>query len=305
MRSLIAALVVVAAVGCAGAQSAIEPPVVLLRDISNAPRIARGESVDFDASTTLFMPEGWRETVTSAGEVLLTVHFHSARWYAIEEHARRGARNPFLALYLGEGSRVYGAPFEPQGHLRELITRAEQEFRRRGAPENARVREIELQSFSAGYGAIREILKNPEYVKMTRRVVLADSLYAGITSDTQGRRIPDPENMWMFIDFARKAAAGEKQFLAAHSGIVTGYASTSETAVAIIEALGGKRELVTTGSVRAAVPGLPYPLESRFDKGQCHIWGYAGNTPEIHMAIARQIAGFHLALDREQERRSK
>lgn len=299
---------------CLGFASA-EPPTVVLRDISKAPRVAKGELVAFDTSTSLFLPEGWKEQITSSPPAIkLTVHFHSAQWFAIEEHWRRGARNPILANYQGEGSSVYRRPFEDRELFGRLVSRTRDELTSRGAPAEIAINDIELQSFSAGYGAVREILKSPEYVKLISRVVLADSLYASLTTETlssaqlmtteagttEPRGVPDPKQMQPFYEFAQLAIAGKKQLLLAHTTIFTGsYASTVETADSLIHALGLAREVVTTGSLPAAAADAQFRLYSRCDKGGFHVWGYEGNTPQAHIAVARTIANFWNALEEE------
>jgi hypothetical protein len=284
----------------APAVQAPAPPTVTLRDIAHAPRVARGTSISLETSVTLFLPDGWRDEIaTPTGSLKLTVHFHSAQWFAVEEHARRGARNPIVAAYYGEGSTVYQRPFLDPGHLDAMLSTVTAELLRHGAPPGTHPGPIELQSFSAGYGAVREILKSPVNSRRISAVVLADSLYASRTTDSLGRAVPDPAQMASFIDFARMAARGEKQMLVAHTTIVTPtYCSTVETADALIQALGGTREAVTTGSLAAATEGTSFPLTSRCDIGAFHVWGYEGRTGHAHMAVARTIADFWSALGR-------
>src|SRR6185369_18020691 len=97
-------------------------------------------------------------------------------------------------------------------------------------------------SFSAGYGGIREILKQEALFKRIDAIVLSDSLYAGFTGDAAQRKV-DPANMEGFLKFAREAAAGRKTFIIAHSSDpVPTYASTTETASYLIEQLGLQRK---------------------------------------------------------------
>lgn len=297
------ALLLLAGAGSAQCAGKIEPPPVVLRDVSKTPRTAKGTTVSLETSVTLFLPEGWRDEITTDGRLRVTVHFHGAQWFVIEEHARRGARNPLIAAYYGEGSTVYRKPFEQPGYFDAMLTSATAELRKRGAPANTRLDPIELQSFSAGYGAVREILKSPEYVSRIDRVLLADSLYGNRTTDTLGRPQADPEQLKPFTDYARMAAKGDKVFLFAHTSIVTPYASTVETADGLIKALGAKRELVTTGSLAAAAEGSSFPLTSRCDVNGFHIWGYEGPTGQAHMAVARTIADYWRALGVDRPKR--
>lgn len=277
------------------AQQATTPPIVNWRDISTMPRIAQGERVDFDTSTTLFLPEGWRERAAAAPhEICLTIHYHSAIWYAIEEHARRGATTPLLAFYPGEGSSTYANLYPTRTPFDEQITSVTAELAKRLGLPNVEISQYELESFSAGYGAIRELLKHEDIANKTRAVVLADSLYASATTDTQGCRVPDPQQMQPFIDYAKRAANGEKKMVVAHSSIaIASYCSTVETADAILRAL----EIKKIEQPKTDAPGPDFPLVSRGDSGNLHVWGYGGPDAKAHSAIARAIADYWKQLD--------
>ena len=277
----------------------VEPPVINWRDISVIPRISVGERVDFDTSTVLFLPLGWQETIGPDGDAKLTVHYHGAVWYAIEEHARREAKNPILAFYPGEGSTTYGRLYPNRAPFDEAMTSVSGELSKRLSGKEVKIAKLELESFSAGYGAVREILKWPDVVEKTESVVLADSLYASATTDTQGLRVPDPDQMKPFVDFAKLAAAGKKTMVVAHSSIeIKSYCSTVETADAILKALSVPRLKTTQVPPAAAASGLDFPLTSRGDQGNLHVWGYAGDPAKAHMAIARAIADFWRAVKR-------
>ena len=276
----------------------ITPPVVNWRDISITPRLAFGERIDFGTSTVLFLPEGWEKTIGEAGSVKLTMHYHGAIWYAIEEHARRGATNPFIAFYPGEGSSTYGRLYPTREPFDEQLTSVTVELNKRyhgKAP--AFIENIELESFSAGYGAIREILQWPDVVQKTSAVVLADSLYSSAVTEA-GERVPDPVQIKPFIDFARLAAEGKKKMVVAHSSIeIQSYCSTVETANAILRALNISRTQLSDVPPPAASPNADFPLTSRGDSGNLHVWQYAGNPAKAHSAIARAVADYWKAIN--------
>ena len=306
--------------------AAPEPPLVVLRPISPALSTFRGTSVTLEETTVtidlpnmkkqarseavLYLPDGWKDTVTTAGPtagaVPVTVHFHGAPWYAAAEHARRGARHPLVAISSGEGSSMYSGPFvrEP-GRLSRLLVRAAEAMTSRVASPT-RFEPVEFQSFSAGYGAVRELLKQDEWQRRVTRLVLADSLYGSLTTDTAtGRQMPDPVQLAPFIRFARAAAGGPndgaptKRFVTAHTAIRVNYASTADTADALLAAIAEPRVAVAPGSHPAAPAdgSTTFPLTSRGGRGGFAVWGYAGATPEAHMAVARTMADFHRALD--------
>lgn len=294
-----------------------EPPPVVLRDIAAAPRSARGTSVSLERTTVtialsgqaprestaevvLFLPEGWTDTLTTSA-VPLTVHFHGAPWFAIEEHARRGARHPLLAVHLGEGSSMYQRPLENRDYFPALLEKARARAAENAGVSGLRFGPLEVQSFSAGYGAVRELLKDVRWQREIRRLVLADSLYASLTTDSAGLLQPDSEQMRPFVRYAEQARQNGSayQFLIAHSTIRVGsYADTVHTSDYLIERLGGTRSEVTTGSLPAAAADAPFPLESRYDENGVHIWAYHGATPQAHMAIARTIPEFWHSLSK-------
>lgn len=267
------------------------PPVVTLRDIAAMPRQAKGKVIQFHDNTTLFIPEGYQ--VPASKDMTLTIHFHGADWFAIEEHARRGAKNPLLVFSGFEGSSKYKAPFEDGTLFAKLIKKVEDDF-------DAHVNEIEISSFSAGYGAVREILKSPAYVRLIKTVVLADSCYASFAVKGGGAdRKPLPEHMEPFLDFASLAAKGEKNFIMAFSQQPTqDYASTSDTARALVAGVGGELKTVRKNTIPASHFSLRYPLLYRYDRDGLHVWGYGGRDARAHMAQARALADFFAALDK-------
>jgi len=274
----------------------ITPPVVTLRDIAHMPHLAKGEKVQLAEHATLFVPEGY--DVPASGEIFLSVHFHGVDWFPMEEHHRRNATNPLLIYGGMEGSSKYQKPFEDKNLFSNLLKDVENYFKTHGAPQTSRVTSVEISSFSAGYGAVREILKSPEYVNMIKTLILADSCYASFATPGGGAdRKPLPEQMEPFISFARLAADGKKDFVMTFSQLVTkDYASTSDTARALVAGVDGEFKNIPPDSILSANHYLKYPLLYRYDKGGLHVWGYGGDDPGAHMAQARATADFYQAL---------
>src|SRR5205814_5085774 len=102
---------------------------------------------------------------------------------------------------------------------------------------------IILTSWSAGYGAVRAILRVPENYARVDRVLLMDGMhasYAGDAPNTGPRQesVIAPEDVNVFVKFARDAIAGRKRMFVTHSEIFPGtYASTTETADSIVSTL--------------------------------------------------------------------
>ncbi len=144
-----------------------------------------------------------------------------------------------LVITVTEGgfSQAYAKPFSDP----ELLTRMLDELlnvarQRSDIPDNATVGRLTIASFSAGYAAVRELLKHDRWHDQIDGLLFLDSIYAGYVSDSDRR--PLPEQMQGFIRFARQATTGQKRMIVIHNRLMPGsYASTSETADAILNAL--------------------------------------------------------------------
>ena len=250
------------------------------------------EIEDGDRRYTLFLPKEMKRTE----DVTLAIHFHSAQWHAIQEHLDRGLDGPMIAFYPGEGSSVYGKSFEDKDRLGRWKERVAQELRNRGFPDTAQVKRIDITSFSAGYGAVRQLLKDADTFKSIGRVILGDSLYGSLDA-TSAERIPAREHIEVWLPLAQAALRGEKEFVITYSAVKTPtYASSSECARAIVSAVHGQMKPIERGSLPATLDPQ-FPLLERFDSGKFHVWGYGGEDAAAHMTHARHLADVWKALD--------
>jgi len=189
---------------------------------------------------------------------------------------------------LGQGSSVYRAPFEDQKKLSQLVEKVEKQLQ-------TRVSAIDISSFSAGYGAVREIVKSAEYRRMIRRIVLCDSMYASFAPNSTTQ--PAPEHIEPWIAFGKMAAKGEKTFVLTHSQVPsTTYANTAQCAAALVEAVGRAKVIVPRGSIPATLDP-EFPLLTRTDIGHFHVWGYDGADAPAHLTHIRHLADVWRALD--------
>jgi len=276
--------------GLAQGQSLPEPPVTARRTISARASLP-GTSIeleDGDRKYTLFIPS----IAKPSSDVVLTIHFHSAIWHALQEHVDRGVTGPVIAFYPGEGSSVYAQSFQDPERLKRWMERTLSELKSRGWPADARIKAIDISSFSAGYGAVRELVKDPSAFALIRRVVLADSMYGSLMVGIE-TRTPLAEHVLVWKPLAEAAMKGEKTFAITFSQVPTpSYASSSEMAGALVEALGEKFVAVSSTN------DPDYPLLKRFDKGRFHVWGYIGEDGQAHMTHARHLADVWKALDK-------
>jgi hypothetical protein len=218
----------------------------------------------------LLLPEGARVRRTMP----LFVHFHGAEWLAEKSAVGRNRNAAVLSVHLGAGSGVYSKAFADPQRFQQLL----QEAAKAIDPANPPVfRPVVLSSFSAGYGAIREILKNRDNWPEIEAVVLVDSLHTGYASEV----IPGPietEPLQPFLEFARAAAQGDKQMVVTHSEIFPGtFASTTETSDYLVSSLGLKRRPV----LKWGPGGMQQISDVRQDG--LHVLGFAGNSAPDHI----------------------
>jgi len=134
-----------------------------------------------------------------------------------------------------------------------------------------------LTSFSGGYVAVREILKQSQFRNRITDVVLADSLYAPRVPEKKNEL--DPDAMAPFLDYARRASAGECVFLFSHLyPPEEQYRGNTTTLAAsyLIDRLHVPRRPASSRNSRGA------QLLYRADRGGFHVFGYAGMTTQDH-----------------------
>src|SRR5262245_60306744 len=210
---------------------------------------------------TLFLPE----KLPREGPLPMFLRFHGPGWIA--EVAARSGNLAVLSAQLGSGSAVYAKPFTDAKALAELLREAETKSGRK-------LTLVGLSGWSAGYGAVRAILRVEDYYRQVRWVVLLDGMHASYKDD---KREPLPAHLDEFVRFARDAAAGRKQFLITHTQIVPGsYASTTETADHILAALS-----LTRMPAKGVTAGLPVLTQAA--KGGLRVLGCSGNTAADHV----------------------
>lgn len=257
------------------------PPAMPHRDLGPGWDVASTTETiqDGDVSFQLRLPEGEPEPE-------LAIHFHGAAWFAIDEHVARGLRGPLIVFNNGQGSSVYQAPFKDPGRLDRWIGRVEDAVRRR--VPGYRIGSVAITSFSAGYGAVREIVRDPARWKKVRAIVLLDSMYASFASD--GSKVPEPSQIDVWLPYVRSAMAGERTFVFTYSQVPTEtYANSAACARALARAAGIEMRPVERGTLTATLDP-DFPLLERADQGGAHVWGYGGVDAQAHMTHARHLS---------------
>ena len=213
---------------------------------------------------------------TNHARVPLIVHFHGAPWLVERHIATEMPGAVLITVQLGAGSSAYGNPFADAGLFPKLIAEAQEAL---GLTEGWS--SITLSGFSAGYGAVRAILRQPENYKRVSSVLLLDGIHASYEPEgkglTGGGSIKTSD-LDSFVAFARDAAAGKKTFVLTHSQIFPGsYASTTECIDHLLGQIGVRR--------RAKLKHSPMEMQqlSTVDKRRFFVFGYAGDSAPDHV----------------------
>jgi hypothetical protein len=229
-----------------------------------------------------------RGGVAKNGDFDLGVHFHGHDG-ARKEWIRVMNGPALFGVTLGNGSGIYESTFRDTAAFPTLLESIEKVMAERAGRKQARARRIVLTAWSAGYGAVRSILSQPDARARIDSVILLDGLHCDYAGDGLERADLEP-----FLRSARAAATNKCLMVVSHSSIVPpGYASTTETANYLIRELGGKAQRARP---RASDP-LGMQLISRYDRGDFHVRGYTGKAePDhcAHLTLFRDILKVHL-----------
>lgn len=234
--------------------------------LKDDPPAGRREALEIG---TLFIPAGLKKTAP------LLIHFHGAGWIA-EVAAARAGGTATISMQLGSGSGAYAKPFADQELFLRLLGEAERKAGVTFAP-------ITLSGWSAGYGAIREILKVPANYARVDRVLLIDGFHTGYVGGAPGKgpgqeSVIEADGLQIFLQFARDAVAGRKRMVITHSEIFPGtFASTTECTDWLLAQLA----LPRTAVLRWGPMGLQQL--SYASSGRFRLVGFAGNTAPDHV----------------------
>ncbi|MEQ9455334.1 MAG: hypothetical protein RLN76_12185 [Phycisphaeraceae bacterium] len=234
-----------------------------------------------DSRHKLFVPDN---LVIDSGMVDVLVHFHGDPATVNNNAGYAGLNAVIVNVSYSGFSSAYSTPFSDPTLFGDVLDSALVSLR--SLPEfgtNASWDDVSVSSFSAGYGAVREILKQPAYFAQIDGLLLADSLYASFTSSTN--TTPSASQMAPFVAFAQAAAAGTKTMVVSHSQVQTyTYANTAETADALIQAVGTR----AIGTNQTGLGSLSFYRTA--SKRNFEVWGATGASATAHTEHLRFMA---------------
>jgi hypothetical protein len=260
------------------AQQSAQMPSPMAENARPHPRISQtetpGRRVELTSlkGATLFAGP----KVNPKKSVPLIIHFHGVAWLVEHHIALRVPNAALITVNLGSGSSAYGRPFEQPELFQTLIDEASRSLGLKHGWSS-----ITLTGFSAGYGAVRAILRQKKYIALVNNVLLLDGMHASYSPE--GKLLADggsinATDLDSFVEFSREAVTGRKTLVFTHSEIFPGtYASTTECAEYLLRVLG----LRTRPELKSGPMGMQQL--SVIDAGRFHVIGYAGNSAPDHV----------------------
>ncbi|WP_146444783.1 hypothetical protein [Botrimarina colliarenosi] len=227
----------------------------------------------------MFIPSGY--TPAADGKVNLLVHFHGDSQTVWNNAAYADLDAVIVTVNYSGLSSAYSNPFSNTSLFQTLLNDARSRLASRpGFGASTTLGHLSVSSFSAGYGAVREILKAPAYRNEIDSLLAADSLYATTASD--GTALDS--QMTGYKAFADAAAAGLKRFIFTHSEIpIYTYESTAETGDELLAHLG-----LTAQPINQSGLGT-LDFYRTAELGGFTLWGARGMTGDDHLAHLRYL----------------
>jgi hypothetical protein len=213
------------------------------------------------------------------GKYDLVVHFHGVCSAQEGNLERAGVNAIVVSVNLGIGSGPYEDAFRDAGALDALLRATQRAIAQSGrVPAGTAQGRVALSAWSAGFGAVSAILKNPDAAQRVDAVLLADGLHTSYL-DEKKRTLNDAP-LAKYVRVAEAAMRGDKLFVLTHSSIQTaGYPSATETIGELLK-LTGLPKSPTNGAVVGA-RGMKEIYESHL--GGFHVKGFEGTQAKDHV----------------------
>lgn len=217
---------------------------------------------------TLFVPQGLRPNRPAT----LLFFFHGGDWLP-ELAASQQRQMAVVTVQAGAGSGSYVRLFQDPTRFLSLVAAAE-------SASHLHFGQIALGGWSAGCGALRQILLDPASYARVRRVLCIDGVHTGYTHGTPGpfESDLDASNLEIWLRFGQDAMAGKKRLIITHSEIFPGtFASTTETADWLL------REWRLSPHPVARFGPMGTQMLSRVSASGLTVIGFAGNSAPDHV----------------------
>ena len=230
----------------------------------------------------LFIPSNYHQRPGAVADLLVHFHGDSQTYWNNAKYANLNAL--IVTVNYSGLSSAYSTPFSNASLFQTLVNDALAKARAEANIPDALVWDkLGVSSFSAGYGAVREILKSATYRNDVDALLAADSLYA----TTAGDQTPVDSQMIDYKTFAALAKNGQKTFVYSHSLVPTyTYESTLECGDELLQHLG-----VSASAYNVSGLG-DLDFYRRAQAGNFRLYGAMGNDGDSHLEHLRWIGEF-------------
>jgi len=201
----------------------------------------------------------------------LLVFVHGEPW--ISEVAAQRNRMASISVAGAAGSGAYAKLFDDPQRFLHLVHEAEEK-------SHLRFGTLLLGGWSAGCGALRQILKDPPSYARVNTVLCIDGVHTDYVEGHSGpmESALTDENLKVWLQLGHDAILGRKRFLLTHSEIFPGsYASTTETADYLLKELKVPNHAV----LKWGPMGMQQLSEAA--RGKFLMMGYAGDSAPDHV----------------------
>jgi hypothetical protein len=190
-----------------------------------------------------------------------------------EVAAAQNGNTAVVSIQIGAGIGVYAQPFLDPKFFGKLLKEAE-------SKAGVKFEPITLAGWSAGCGAIRQIMSTPEYYDRIANTIMIDGIHTSYLNGTPGplESQISTDQLQIWVRMARDAIAGKRHVIITHSEIFPGtFASTTETADYILDQVELQRKPV----VKWGPMGTQELSEVR--AGHFLLVGFGGNSAPDHV----------------------
>ncbi len=221
----------------------------------------------------LYIPTFFR---AAAGSYDVIVHFHGMHDAQDTNIERAKVNAVVVSVNLGMGSGPYEDAFRDPASFTRILNAVDRHVDKSGRAPGARMGRVALSAWSAGYGAVSALLRDPATVQRIDAVLLADGLHSGYSDEK--KRVVNEAPLGKYAKIAEAAFKGDKLFVLTHSSIPTyGYPSASET-------IGTLLKITSTPKTVNATVG-PRSMRQIYEshRGDFHVKGFEGQGVKDHI----------------------
>jgi hypothetical protein len=225
---------------------------------------------------TLFIPEKLHSKTPK-----LFFFFHGGDWLP-EYAAAQQKDTAVITVQSGAGSSNYIRLFTDPKRFLALIAEAQ-------AKSGLTFSEIDLAGWSAGCGALRQILHDQPSYDRVHGVLCIDGTHTDYPTGHPGPTESqiNTDNLQIWVRFGQDAMAGKKRFIIVHSEIFPGtFASTTETADYLLT-----QWRLTPHPVVKWGP-MKTQMLSEVNSGGLTVIGFAGNAAPDHVDLLNSLPDY-------------